>query len=60
MKKGDKVKFPFGRQDKKGNAVKELEGEVVGVNEKTVLIRADFPHHPGKIIKRKIHDVKAG
>ena len=57
MQKGDKVKFPFGRKDKKGKGQKELEGIVVKVNEKSVLIKADFPNHKEKIIKRKLHEV---
>ena len=51
MKTGDKVRFPF--------AKKELEGIVDRVFEKTVYVRADMPHQKGKIIKRKIKDVKA-
>jgi hypothetical protein len=51
MKTGDKVKFPF--------AKKELEGQVDRVFQKTVYIKADFPKEKGKIIRRKIKDVKA-
>ena len=51
MKAGDRVKFPF--------AKKELEGIVDRVFEKTVYVKADMPHQKGKIIKRKIKDVKA-
>jgi len=51
MKAGDKVKFPF--------AKKELEGVVDRVFEKTVYVKADMAHQKGKIIKRKIKDVKA-
>ncbi|HPP06742.1 MAG TPA: hypothetical protein PLW88_05185 [Syntrophorhabdaceae bacterium] len=50
MNVGDKVKFPF--------AKKELEGVVEKIFEKTVYIRADLPKHKGKIIKRKIKDIK--
>ena len=60
MKKGDKVKFPFGVQDKKSKSAKQMEGEVVKVSEKSVTIKADFPNHKGKLIKRKIHEVQAG
>ncbi len=51
MKAGDKVKFSF--------AKKELEGTVDRVFDKTVYLRADMPRQKGKIIKRKIKDVKA-
>ncbi|MGA3172804.1 MAG: hypothetical protein ABSE25_00085 [Syntrophorhabdales bacterium] len=52
MKAGDRVKFPFG---KKG----EMEGTVERVFEKTVYIKTDMPHQKGKIIRRKVRDVKA-
>jgi hypothetical protein len=52
MKAGDRVKFPFG---KKG----EMEGTVDRVFDKTVYIRADMPRHKGKIVRRKVRDVKA-
>ena len=51
MKAGDKVKFPF--------AKKEMEGVVDSLFEKTVYIKADFPKDKGKIIKRKVRDIKA-
>ena len=51
MKAGDKVTFSF--------AKKEMEGIVERVFDKTVYVRADMPHHKGKIIKRKIKDIKA-
>ncbi len=51
MKAGDRVKFPFG---KKG----EMEGTVDRVFDKTVYIRADMARHKGKIVKRKVRDVK--
>jgi hypothetical protein len=51
MKVGDKVKFPF--------AKKEMEGTVETLFEKTVYIRADFPHDKGKIVKRKVKEIKA-
>ena len=50
MTKGDKVTFPFGK--------KSMEGTVEQVNPKTVYIRADFPKHKGKMVIRKIKDVK--
>ncbi len=53
MKRGDQVKFSFGK-DKK-----EMEGTVDKVFSKTVYIRADFPHQKGKIVKRKVNEVKA-
>ena len=51
MKTGDKVKFSF--------AKKEKEGVIESVFQKTVYIRADFPHDKGKLIKRKLQDIKA-
>jgi hypothetical protein len=51
MKAGDKVKFPF--------AKKEMEGTVEKVFGKTVYLRADMPHQKGKMVKRKITDIKA-
>lgn len=51
MKTGDRVKFPF--------AKKEKEGIVERVFEKTVYIKADFLNQKGKIIKRKVSEVKA-
>ena len=50
MTKGDKVTFSF--------AKKTMEGTVEQVFSKTVYIKADFPKDKGKIIKRKIKDVK--
>jgi hypothetical protein len=51
MKAGDKIKFPF--------AKKEMAGEITQVCEKTVYIKADFPKDKGKIVKRKLKDIKA-
>ncbi len=51
MKVGDRVKFPF--------AKKEMEGVVASVFPKTVYLKADFPKEKGKIIKRKVKDIKA-
>jgi len=50
MNTGDKVKFTF--------AKKEMEGQIDRIFQKNVYIRADFPKDKGKIIKRKIKDVK--
>jgi len=36
-----------------------MEGTIDKVFAKTVYIRADFPKHKNKIIKRKIKDIKA-
>jgi hypothetical protein len=51
MEKGDKVKFTF--------AKKEMEGQIEKVFQKTVYIKASFLKDKGKIIKRKIKDIKA-
>lgn len=51
MKAGDKVMFSF--------AKKEIEGTVERVFDKTVYVKVDMPHQKGKILKRKIRDVKA-
>ncbi len=50
MNIGDKVKFSF--------AKKEMEGEVQKIFSKAVYLKADFPKDKGKIIRRKIKDVK--
>ncbi len=50
MTKGDKVTFPFGK--------KTMEGTVEQVFSKTVYIRADFPKDKGKLVIRKIKDLK--
>ena len=50
MKAGDRVKFPF--------AKKEMTGTVERVFEKTVYVKADMPHQKGKVIKRKVKDIK--
>lgn len=51
MNIGDKVKFDF--------AKKEMEGTVQKLFTKTVYLKADFPNAKGKIIIRKIKDIKA-
>jgi hypothetical protein len=50
MKVGDKVKFTF--------AKKEMEGQVEKVFQKTVYLKADFKKDKGKVIKRRIKDIK--
>ncbi|HOE16961.1 MAG TPA: hypothetical protein PLX02_05310 [Syntrophorhabdaceae bacterium] len=50
MKAGDKVTFTF--------AKKEMEGTVERVFQKSVYIKADFPKDKGKIVRRKLKDVK--
>jgi len=50
MNAGDKVSFPFA----KGT----MEGVVVKLFEKTVVIKADFPRHKGKIVRRKLSDLQ--
>ena len=52
VKVGSKITFPFGKGEK--------EGEVMRVFQKTVYLKVDFPHHPGKRIKRKIEDLTSG
>jgi len=46
VKVGARITFPFGKGEK--------EGEVIRVFQKTVYLKVDFPHHPGKCIKRKM------
>lgn len=50
MNVGDSVSFSFA----KGT----MEGVVVKLFEKTVMIKADFPRHKGKIVRRKIFDLQ--
>jgi hypothetical protein len=52
LKVGTKISFPFGKGEK--------EGEVTRVFQKTVYLKVDFPHHPGKRVKRKIDELNAG
>ena len=49
VKVGARITFPFGKGEK--------VGEVVRVFQKTVYLKVDFPHHPGKRIKRKIDEL---
>jgi len=46
MEVGDKITFPFGKGEK--------EGIVYKIFPQTVYIKADFPNHKGKIIKRSL------
>jgi hypothetical protein len=50
MRVGDKITFPFGKDEK--------EGTVVKIFPKKVYIKVDFDKHKGKIIKRSIIDVQ--
>ena len=50
MNVGDRVKFQFGG--------KEKEGVVVKVFPKTVYLKVDFPHHPGKVVVRKLAELE--
>jgi hypothetical protein len=50
LKVGDKVRFTF--------AKKEMEGTVQRLFEKSVYLTADFPRDKGKLVKRKIKDIK--
>jgi len=50
MNVGERIKFQFGG--------KEKEGVVIKVFPKTVYLKADFPHHPGKIVIRKMAELE--
>jgi hypothetical protein len=50
VKTGDKVKFSF--------AGREIEGTIDRIFDKTVYIRTDMPRQKGKVLKRKLKDVK--
>jgi hypothetical protein len=50
MKVGDRVKFNFARR--------EIEGTIWKIFEKTAYLKVDFPKDKGKVIKRKIRDLK--
>lgn len=52
MQVGDKITFPFGKDEK--------EGIVFKLFPKTVYIKVDFDKHKGKIIKRSIIEVQPG
>jgi hypothetical protein len=46
---GQSVQFPF--------AGKSMQGTVLQVHSKTVVLRADFPNHKGKIVRRRVHEL---
>ncbi len=50
MNVGDRIKFQFGG--------KEKEGVVVKVFPKSVYLKVDFPHHPGKTVVRKLAELE--
>lgn len=50
MNVGERIKFQFGG--------KEKEGVVLKVFPKTIYLKADFPHHPGKIVVRKLAELE--
>ncbi len=50
MKAGDRITFQFGG--------KEKEGLVIKIFEKSVYLKVDFPHHPGKIVIRKLAELE--
>lgn len=52
MELGDRIKFKFGSNQR------ELEGKIVKLFEKTVILKVDFPNHKGKIVRRKRHQLK--
>ncbi len=52
MEVGDKITFPFGKEEK--------EGVVVRIEQKNVYLRVDFPRHPAKLIRRKLHELEGG
>jgi len=52
MEVGDKIKFAFANGEK--------EGVIEKIYPKKVYLRADFPHHPNKLIIRKINDLEGG
>ena len=51
MKVGEKVKFSFGNGEK--------EGVVEKIFPKKIYLRVNFPHHPNKLIIRRITDLEA-
>jgi len=50
MNVGDRITFQFGG--------KEKEGVVDRIFEKSVYLKVDFPHHPGKIVMRKLAELE--
>ena len=51
MKVGDKIKFAFANEEK--------EGVVEKISPKKVYMRVDFPHHPNKLIIRRISELES-
>jgi len=51
MKVGDKITFSFANGEK--------EGVIEKIFSKKVYLRVNFPHHPNKLIKRRIADLEA-
>jgi len=50
MNVGDRVKFQFGG--------KEKEGVVFKIFPKKVYLKADFPHHPAKLVIRTLAELE--
>ncbi len=50
MQVGDKVTFTF--------ATKQREGVIVRLNPKSVVLKVDFEHHKGKLLRRKRDELK--
>ena len=50
MNVGDRIKFPFGGEEK--------EGVVIKVFPKKVYLKVDFPKHPGKTVVRSLVDLE--
>ena len=50
MNIGDRIKFPFGGEEK--------EGLVIKVFPKKIYLKVDFPKHPGKTIVRSLADLE--
>ena len=51
MKVGDKIKFAFASDEK--------EGVIEKISPKKVYMRVDFPHHPNKLIIRRISELES-
>jgi hypothetical protein len=51
MNVGETVTIPFAKTTK--------QGVVVRITEKNAWLKVDFPRHPGKLIRRKLTDLKA-
>ena len=50
MNVGDRVKFQFGGEEK--------EGVVFKIYPKKVYLKADFPHHPAKLVIRTLAELE--